>query len=108
MPDVNKPIHATVLELIGAGAPVAMAIQVVLAGSREREDVRTAIPRFAERHGLNAKATASAIYGGRNAPDWVLAALTEELGGTQEQWRELLRYGDRLGLKAVEGLAVCA
>lgn len=104
MDDVNKPsrpIEPKVLELIEAGAPVAMAVQLALAGSRERDDVRTAIPRFAERHGRNPKATAHAIYGGRSAPADLLADLSEELGGTPEQWRELLRYGDRLGAAAV-------
>lgn len=104
MSDVNspaEPIKERVRQLLDAGAPVSIAIQVALAPSREREDVRTSIPRFAERHGRNPKSAAHAIYGGRSAPDWLLEDLAADLGGTPDQWRELLRYGDRLGLAAV-------
>lgn len=102
MSRVNKPIDPKILQLIEAGAPVSSAVQITLAGSRDREAVRTAIPRFVERHKtLIRSAATSAIYGGRAPTDDLLEALAEELGGTTEQWKELLRYGDRIGLAAV-------
>lgn len=101
MPDVNKPISARVLELVDVGVPVGDAVRIALAPTRERRDQRTAIPQFAARHERNPKAVAQGIYGHRPAPDWLVEDLAEELGGTPEQWRELLRYGDRLGSDAL-------
>ena len=106
MENVNNPLSPKALELIDAGAPVSTAIVVTLAGSRDREAIRKATPAFAERHTRNAKAAAAGIYGTRIALERLFDDLAEDLGGTPDQWRELLRYGDRLGSRALQSAAV--
>ena len=82
MPAVNNELSPWVREMVSARVPVGDAVRIAVGGS---------IPEFAKRHGLNRTVAAMAIYGKRTpVPSDVLAALIKELGGAEQEWRELL------------------
>jgi plasmid maintenance system antidote protein VapI len=73
---VNK-----VKKLIAAGASVAEAIRVALGRS---------VAQFAEEKKLNRAAFSAHINGSVRATDETIAALIEEFGGTEKEWRHML------------------
>lgn len=75
-----------VRRLITAGATIPEAIKVAL---------KMSIAEFSLKHGRNRVSTAAVIRGALapNAAD--IAALQAELGGTEQEWRELLHEAGR-------------
>lgn len=100
MPKVNRkrPDAGTVRERAArfaryrdAGVPIGDAIRLALSPDPfNRKVTARAIPEFAARHGIHEKLASGAIYGSRRATDEVCAALAEELGGTSQDWWNLI------------------
>lgn len=98
MPKVNRRATESTKEraarfarYLDALVPIGDAIRFALSNDPfDRQRTQRAIPEFAARHSLNEKLTASVIYGGRRATDDICIALTKELGGTADYWRNLL------------------
>jgi hypothetical protein len=97
MPNVNRKGRTERIERFvryrNAGVPVCDAIRLALSPNpNDRDLTKRAIPAFAERHGLDPKNTAAAIYGSSpwRVSDDVCVALASELGETAEFWKSLL------------------
>lgn len=60
-------------------------------GTAIRECLPTSIAAHCEKHGLPRSSTNEAYNGLRAATPAQVAALVVELGGTDEEWRELLK-----------------
>ncbi|HET8778008.1 MAG TPA: helix-turn-helix transcriptional regulator [Candidatus Limnocylindria bacterium] len=67
--------------LVEAGATIPAAIKTCLG---------MPVGEFADKHGLPRPVVSDVINGNRRAPDAYIAALVAEIGGTPEEWRELL------------------
>ena len=69
--------------------------QLMQAGATAGEAIRVALPMtlsaLALKHGLPRSSTSEAFNGLRRATDAQVAALVAELGGTSEEWREVLQ-----------------
>lgn len=70
-----------VKQLVGAGAPVAGAIKIALA---------MPLSEFADKYNIPRTSVANHVNSNVKASDATIAALVSELGGTPEDWRELL------------------
>lgn len=70
-----------VKKLIEAGASVPTAI---------KESLGMGVSDFADKHGLQRPVLSDVINGNRRAPDAYVDALVKDLGGTVDEWRELL------------------
>lgn len=74
-----------VKKLVRAGASIPTAIKEALSQAGV-----TSVAAFAEKHGLARGSVANHINGTQRATDDTIAALVAELGGTADEWRELL------------------
>jgi hypothetical protein len=70
-----------VKELMAAGVPIAQAIKFALAEP---------VSAWAGKHRIPRSTAINTINGIQRPTDQVVAALVAELGGTEEEWRELL------------------
>jgi plasmid maintenance system antidote protein VapI len=70
-----------VKKLVEAGAPIPEAIRVALG---------MPVSAFALRYGLPRSSVANHLNATVRATDETIAALVQELGGTSDEWRELL------------------
>jgi plasmid maintenance system antidote protein VapI len=70
-----------VKQLIGAGLPITAAIKAAIG---------TPLSEFADRHAIPRSSVSNHLNGTVRATDDTIAALMKELGGSDEQWRELL------------------
>jgi plasmid maintenance system antidote protein VapI len=70
-----------VKKLVAAGASIPTAIKASLGMT---------VADFAEKHGIARSSASNHISGQVKATDDTIAALIAELGGTVEEWRELL------------------
>ncbi len=68
--------------IVEAGVSIPVAVREALSPQTLRE--------FAEKYAIPAPVVSDSINGNRRAPSRVIDALIAELGGTPEQWRELL------------------
>jgi hypothetical protein len=84
-----------VKKLIDAGAPISDAITIALKG----EGFAT-IAAFAEKQGRDRSNITHAINGTRRASDADIEALMAVLGGTPDEWRELLHEAGRPSARA--------
>jgi hypothetical protein len=76
-----------VKQMVEAGVRVGTAIRECLASL----DKPLSIAAFVAKHGLPRTSTHEAYNGQRVATDAQIAALVAELGGTADEWREILR-----------------
>jgi plasmid maintenance system antidote protein VapI len=74
-----------VKKMVRAGSSIPTAIKEALSQAG-----CTSVAAFAEKHGLVRASVANHINGTVRATDDTIAALVEELGGTPDEWRELL------------------
>jgi plasmid maintenance system antidote protein VapI len=74
-----------VKKLVDAGASIPLAIKAAL----EQSGFPT-VAAFAEQYGLSRASVANHINGVVRAADDTIDALIAALGGTREEWRELL------------------
>jgi plasmid maintenance system antidote protein VapI len=74
--------------LISAGSTISGAI---------KEALGKTVVQFADDHQLPRPAVSNAINGNVRASDAVVAALAKELGGTEDEWRELLWLAGKPG-----------
>jgi len=88
-----------VKKLISAGLPISDAVKAALGMT---------VTAFAEKHRLPRSITAEALNGARVATSAQLDALVAELGGTREEWRELLWLAAKPAHVRLEDLAACA
>jgi len=79
-----------VKEMVKGGTSIPAAIKDALAQKGLRS-----IAAFARKHSLIRATASSQINGILRATDDVVAALIAELGGTSEEWRELLWLASR-------------
>lgn len=70
-----------VKQLIDAGAPVADAIKIALG---------VPLSEFADKHGIPRSSVANHVNSNVKPSEATIAALVADLGGTPEEWRELL------------------
>ena len=70
-----------VKQLIEAGAPVAGAIKIALA---------MPLSEFADKYKIPRTSVANHVNSNVKASDATITALVSELGGTREEWSELL------------------
>lgn len=70
-----------VKQLMSAGLPITAAIKAAIG---------TPLSEFADRHNLPRSSVSNHLNGTVRATDDTIAALVTELGGTAEEWRELL------------------
>ena len=73
-----------VKQMVEAGSRIPTAVKEALIGKG------LTIPAFAEKHDLNESATRNAIAGIQRASEKILTALVSELGGSPDEWAELL------------------
>ena len=71
-----------VKKLIRAGASIPSAIRLALEP--------LTVQAFAEKHGRNRNSVSNEINGNVRATDATIDALIAELGGSADEWRELL------------------
>jgi hypothetical protein len=73
-----------VKQMVDAGARIPVAVKEALLAKG------LTIPTFAEKYGLSDTVVRNAITGLQRAGEKVLTALSTELGGTSDEWAELL------------------
>jgi plasmid maintenance system antidote protein VapI len=74
-----------VKQKVAAGVAIPTAISDTL-----KQECGLTVEQFAAKHVLNRSTTYEAVNGSRRATDAQIAALIAELGGTADEWKELL------------------